>query len=69
VSVTNGHAALSVPGGANHDPFLGGNQSARTMQPISDVDLDVTVKFDSIPDELRRPIAGREIRNRGNEVC
>ena len=49
VSVTNGHAVLSVPGGANHDPFLGGNQSARILQPISDVDLDVAVKFDSIP--------------------
>ena len=49
VSVTNGHAVLTVPGGANHDPFLGGNQSARILQPVSDVDLDVAVKFDSVP--------------------
>lgn len=49
VAVTNGHAVLSVPGGANHDPFLGGNQSARILQRISNVDFDVSAKFDSVP--------------------
>ncbi len=49
VSVANGHAVLTVPGGANHDPFLGGNQSARILQPISNVDFDVAAKFDSAP--------------------
>lgn len=49
VTVTNGHAVLSVPGAANHDPFVGGNRSARILQPISNVDLDVAAKFDSVP--------------------
>jgi phospholipase/lecithinase/hemolysin len=49
VSVAGGHAVLSLPGGANHDPFLGGNQSARILQPISNTDFDVAAKFDSVP--------------------
>jgi phospholipase/lecithinase/hemolysin len=49
VTVASGHAVLSLPGGANHDAFLGGNQSARILQAISNVDLDVAAKFDSVP--------------------
>jgi hypothetical protein len=47
--VASDHPVLRVPGGANHDPFLAGNQSVRILQPISNADFDVTAKFDSIP--------------------
>jgi regulation of enolase protein 1 (concanavalin A-like superfamily) len=47
VSVSNGHALLSVPGGSNHDPLAGGDNSVRIMQPISNSNFDVAAKFDS----------------------
>jgi len=47
VSVSNGHALLNVPGGSNHDPDDGGNNSVRIMQSISNVDFNVAAKFDS----------------------
>ncbi len=49
MSVTNGHASLALPAGANHDPFVGGNHAVRILQPISNGDFDVAAKFDSIP--------------------
>jgi thermolabile hemolysin len=49
VSVTNGHASLALPAGANHDPFVGGDHAARILQPISNTDFDVAAKFDSTP--------------------
>jgi len=49
VSVAGGHAVLSLPGGANHDAFLGGNLSARLLQAISNSDFHVIAKFDSVP--------------------
>src|SRR5215831_19131024 len=41
---------LVVPAGSNHDPAFGGtNNAVRIVQPTSNVDFTVTVKFDSIP--------------------
>ena len=50
---TNGsQLILSVPGGSNHDPGLGGtDNSARLMQAIADLDFQVETKFDSIPSQ------------------
>lgn len=48
-AVANGHAVLSLPAAANHDAFVGGDHSARILQPVSNTDLDVGAKFDSIP--------------------
>jgi regulation of enolase protein 1 (concanavalin A-like superfamily) len=47
VSVSNGHAQLAVPGGSNHDAFIGGNNSVRILQTISNANFDVAAKFDS----------------------
>lgn len=49
VALTNGHLSLSLPAGANHDAFVGGNLSAHVLQPVSNVDFDVAAKFDSVP--------------------
>jgi regulation of enolase protein 1 (concanavalin A-like superfamily) len=46
-TVSNGHALLSVPGGSNHDAFVGGDNSVRIMQTIANSDFDVAAKFDS----------------------
>src|SRR5947209_20573151 len=47
VTVSNGHANIVVPGGSNHDAFVGGNNSVRILQTISTADFDVAAKFDS----------------------
>jgi hypothetical protein len=46
-SVANGHLILSVPGGANHDPYRPSNQSLRVVQPIGNYDFDVSIEIDS----------------------
>lgn len=51
VSIANGHANFTVPGGANHDPVVGGNNSVRILQNITNADFDVATKFDSAPSE------------------
>ncbi len=48
VAAVDGHSVLTLPAGANHDPFIGGNNAVRILQPISDVDFDVAAKFDSV---------------------
>ena len=48
VTLSNGHANLAVPGGSNHDAFVGGNNSVRILQTISNADFDVAAKFDSL---------------------
>jgi FG-GAP-like repeat/Beta xylosidase C-terminal Concanavalin A-like domain len=48
VTVSNGHADLAVPGGSNHDGFVGGNNSVRILQAITNADFTVAAKFDSI---------------------
>lgn len=40
---------LSVPEGTAHDPWVGGNNSLRVMQPVADDDFQVEVKFESMP--------------------
>jgi phospholipase/lecithinase/hemolysin/regulation of enolase protein 1 (concanavalin A-like superfamily) len=47
VTVANSQAILSLPAGANHDAFVGGNHSVRLLQPVSNTDLDVVAKFDA----------------------
>jgi hypothetical protein len=47
VTVSNGHADLVVPGGSNHDGFVGGNNSVRILQAIANADFTVAAKFDS----------------------
>lgn len=47
VSVANAHLLLNVPGGSNHDALLPVNQAVRVVQPIGNVDFDVSIKIDS----------------------
>ena len=46
-SVANAHLLLNIPGGSNHDALLPANQAVRVVQPIGDVDFDVSIKIDS----------------------
>jgi hypothetical protein len=46
-SVVNAHLLLNVPGGSNHDAFQPGNEALRVVQPVSNVDFDVSIKIDS----------------------
>ena len=45
----NAHLRLSVPAGASHDVWTGGNRSVRVMQPSLDENLEIEVKFESQP--------------------
>jgi regulation of enolase protein 1 (concanavalin A-like superfamily) len=45
----NGQLTISVPGGTSHDLWTSGNDAARVMQPVGDADLDLEVKFESLP--------------------
>ena len=47
VSVNGSQLELSVPAGTNHDVWSGGNMSARVMQPVGDVDMQLEVGFES----------------------
>ena len=46
-SVANAHLLLNIPGGSNHDALLPANQAVRVVQPIGNVDFDVSIKIDS----------------------
>jgi hypothetical protein len=46
-SVANAHLTLTVPGGSNHDSLRPSNQSLRVVQPIGNVNFDVSIKIDS----------------------
>jgi hypothetical protein len=46
-SVVNAHLLLNVPGGSNHDAFVPANEALRVVQPIGNVDFDVSIKIDS----------------------
>jgi hypothetical protein len=46
-SVVNAHLLLNVPGGSNHDALLPGNEALRVVQPIGNVDFDVSIEIDS----------------------
>lgn len=41
--------ALTIPAGTGHDVWTGGNFAPRFMQPTTDGDFEVEVKFDSLP--------------------
>jgi regulation of enolase protein 1 (concanavalin A-like superfamily) len=45
--VNAGHLNITVPAGAAHHPWLGGNLAPRILQPAANTDLTATVKFDS----------------------
>ncbi len=47
VSVANAHLFLNIPGGSNHDALMPANQAVRVVQPIGNVDFDVSIKIDS----------------------
>ncbi len=47
-AVSNAHLFLRVPGGSNHDALLPANQAVRLVQPIADVNFDVSIKIDSL---------------------
>jgi hypothetical protein len=46
-SVSNGHLFLNVPGGSNHDALLSANEALQVVQPIGNVDFDISIKIDS----------------------
>ncbi len=46
-SVSNGHLFLNVPGGSNHDALLSPDGAVQVMQPIGNVDFDISIKIDS----------------------
>lgn len=46
-TVSNAHLFLNVPGGSNHDALHSSNQAVRLVQPIADVNFDVSIKVDS----------------------
>jgi regulation of enolase protein 1 (concanavalin A-like superfamily) len=47
ISLNGTRAIIALPAGASHDVWTGGNNSARIMQQVSNVDFQVEVKFDS----------------------
>ena len=47
VSVANAHLTIHVPGGSNHDTLIPSNQAVRVVQPIGNVNFDVSIKIDS----------------------
>jgi len=47
ISLNGTQAIISLPAGAYHDVWTGGNNSARIMQPVGNVNFQVEVKFDS----------------------
>ncbi|MFV0316432.1 MAG: InlB B-repeat-containing protein [Microthrixaceae bacterium] len=48
LGTSDARLALSVPAGVNHDPYVP-NDALRVVQPVSDEDFEVVVKFDSVP--------------------
>ena len=55
--MTGTQLAISVPAGAAHDPWTGGNNAPRVMQPANDTDFLIEAKFDS-PMSLQFQITG-----------
>ncbi len=47
ISMTGTRVSMSIPAGVTHDPWTGGNLATRLMQPTSDVDFEIEVKFDT----------------------
>jgi regulation of enolase protein 1 (concanavalin A-like superfamily) len=58
---------LVVPGGVSHDPFIDGtDDAARLMQPVSDQDFDVEVKFTTSPqvqDQMEGVLVEQDTQN------
>ena len=49
VGTPNAQLLLSVPAGTDHDVWTSGNRSLRVMQPVTDEDFEIQVKFESEP--------------------
>jgi hypothetical protein len=49
LKMTGKQAAISLPARRAHDAWYTGNDEARLMQPATDSDFEVTVKFESSP--------------------
>ena len=49
VSLDGTNALISVPAGASHDVWSGGNMAPRLMQAASDQDFELEAKFESTP--------------------
>jgi uncharacterized repeat protein (TIGR01451 family) len=47
--LTGTHILLNVPGGTNHDPSVGGNNSIRIVEAAPNSDFEVEAKFDTLP--------------------
>ena len=47
VNVNGTHLMLSVPAGGDHDLWTFGNNTARVMQGVNDVDFELEVKFET----------------------
>ncbi len=46
-NVANGSLTLSVPGGSNHDPLVGGDHAVRVIQTIPNANFSVAAKFNT----------------------
>jgi hypothetical protein len=46
-TVSNQHLFLKLPGGSNHDALAPSNQALRVVQPIGNLDFDVSIRIDS----------------------
>lgn len=46
-NVSNQHLFLNVPGGSNHEALSTSNQAVRVVQPIGNLDFDVSIRIDS----------------------
>lgn len=49
VALNNGNVSIAVPYGNSHDIWTDGNFSPRIMQPCADIDLEIEIKFNSLP--------------------
>ncbi len=50
-SLEGGELIISLPGGSDHDVWIGGNRSARMLQRIDNTDFSFYTKFGSTPSE------------------
>ena len=49
VTMNGSEVQITVPHGRSHDVWTAGNQSARLLQSVADVDFQVEIRFNSIP--------------------
>ena len=64
-AMTGGQITLSVPHGVSHDVWTGGNFAPRIMQPITNADMEIEIKFDS-PLSVRYQMQGLVVEQDAN---